>query len=108
MSNKELILPILKDGKYGFIDSDFNMAIKPKYNYVSSRFKEGYCIITYIKKIRNNTKWIFVSRRNPDSGHKTGRSSGFTSQFPTSRRCLHGYITPRRAAGAADDGIRRI
>ena len=59
MSNKELILPILKDGKYGFIDSDFNMAIKPKYNYVSSRFKEGYCIITYIKKIRNNTKWIF-------------------------------------------------
>ena len=36
MSNKELILPILKDGKYGFIDSDFNMAIKPKYNYVRS------------------------------------------------------------------------
>ena len=59
MSNKELILPILVDGKYGFIDGDYNMAIKPKYNYVSNRFKEGYCVVTYIKKIRHNTKWIF-------------------------------------------------
>lgn len=57
--SKELILPILKDGKYGFIDSNYKIAIKPKYNYVSTRFKEGYCIITYIKKIRNNTKWVF-------------------------------------------------
>ena len=56
MSNKELILPILVDGKYGFIDGDYNMAIKPKYNYVSNRFKEGYCVVTYIKKIRDNTK----------------------------------------------------
>ena len=53
MSNKELILPILVDGKYGFIDGDYNMAIKPKYNYVSNRFKEGYCVVTYIKKIRH-------------------------------------------------------
>lgn len=52
MSNKELILPILVDGKYGFIDGDYNMAIKPKYNYVSNRFKEDYCVVTYIKKIR--------------------------------------------------------
>ena len=57
--SQDLILPILRDGKYGFIDRNYNMAIKPKYNYVSSRFKEGYCIITYIKKIRNNTKWVF-------------------------------------------------
>ena len=47
--SRELILPILIDGKYGFIDNEYKMAIKPKYNYVSSRFKEGYCIVTYIK-----------------------------------------------------------
>ena len=50
MSNKELILPVLREGKYGFIDSNYNISVKPKYNYVSSRFKEGYCVVTYIKK----------------------------------------------------------
>ena len=59
MGRRELILPILRDGKYGFIDSNYNLAIKPRFNYVSSRFKEGYCIVTYIKKIRNDTKWVF-------------------------------------------------
>ena len=41
MSKKELILPILRDGKYGFVDNNFNIVIKPKYNYASTRFKEG-------------------------------------------------------------------
>ena len=45
--------------KYGFIDKDKNLIIKPKYKYVSDRFRDGYCVITYIKKIRNRAKWVF-------------------------------------------------
>ena len=55
----ELFLPVLKDGKYGFIDRDKNLIIKPKYKYVSDRFRDGYCVITYIKKIRKSVKWVF-------------------------------------------------
>ncbi|MEG0856989.1 MAG: WG repeat-containing protein [Terrisporobacter sp.] len=59
MKNKALILPILRDGKYGFVDKSHRIAIKPRFNYVSNRFKEGYCVVTYIKKIRSTTKWVF-------------------------------------------------
>ena len=50
VKQKELFLPILKDGKYGFINKNKDIVIKPKFKYVSERFKDGYCVITYIKK----------------------------------------------------------
>ena len=55
----ELFLPVLKNGKYGFIDKDKNLIIKPKYKYVSERFRDGYCVVTYIKKIKRSVKWVF-------------------------------------------------
>ena len=57
--SKELFLPVLKDGKYGFIDKDINLIIKHKYKHVSDRFRDGYCVITYIKRIRKSMKWVF-------------------------------------------------
>ena len=57
--SKELFLPVLKDGKYGFIDKDKNLIIKHKYKHVSDRFRDGYCVITYIKRIRKSMKWVF-------------------------------------------------
>ena len=52
VQQKELFLPILKNGKYGFINKDKEIVIKPKFKYVSERFKDGYCVITYIKRIQ--------------------------------------------------------
>ena len=37
MDNKELFLPILRDGKYGFVDKEGNIVVKPKFKYVSER-----------------------------------------------------------------------
>lgn len=59
MHDKKLFLPILKNGKYGFVDSENNLVIKPKFKYVSERFREGYCVITYIKRIRKSIRWVF-------------------------------------------------
>ena len=59
LQQKELFLPILRDGKYGFINKNRDIVIKPKFKYVSERFKDGYCVVTYIKKIRKSVKWIF-------------------------------------------------
>ena len=59
VQKKELFLPILIDGKYGFINKNKNIVVKPKFKYVSDRFKEGYCVITYIKKIRKSVRWVF-------------------------------------------------
>ena len=50
MQNKELFLPISKNRKYGFVDKNRNIVIKPKFNYVSERFREDYCVFAYIKK----------------------------------------------------------
>ncbi|MDO7206382.1 WG repeat-containing protein [Paraclostridium bifermentans] len=59
MSTKKLFLPILRDGKYGFIDKNNNIVIKPKFKYVSERFRDGYCIVTYIKRIGKSVRWVF-------------------------------------------------
>ncbi|WGX74577.1 WG repeat-containing protein [Paraclostridium bifermentans] len=58
MSTKKLFLPILRDGKYGFIDKNNNIVIKPKFKYVSERFRDGYCIVTYIKRIGKSVRWV--------------------------------------------------
>ena len=56
MQQKELFLPILRDGKYGFINKNRDIVIKPKFKYVSDRFKDVYCVVTYIKKIRKSVR----------------------------------------------------
>ena len=58
MIEKDLFLPVLRDGKYGFIDKDKNIIIKPRFKYVSERFRDGYCVVTYIKKIRKSIRWV--------------------------------------------------
>ena len=59
MLKKDLFLPILRDGKYGFINKDKEIVIKPKFKYVSERFREDYCVVTYIKRIKNSIRWVF-------------------------------------------------
>ncbi len=59
IKENELFLPILRNGKYGFINRNKDIVISPKFKYVSDRFKDGYCVITYIKKIQKSVKWVF-------------------------------------------------
>lgn len=59
INSKELFLPVLIDGKYGFINKDKDIVIKPKFKYSSNRFKDGYCVVTYIKKIQKESRWVF-------------------------------------------------
>ncbi|MFR9071385.1 MAG: WG repeat-containing protein, partial [Paraclostridium sp.] len=59
MVDKKLFLPILRNGKYGFIDENNNIKIKPKFKYVSERFRDGYCVVTYIKRINKSVRWVF-------------------------------------------------
>jgi len=59
MHKKNLFLPILKNGKYGFINEKGKTVINPRFKNVSSRFSDGYSKIVYIKKLSSSIRWVF-------------------------------------------------
>lgn len=58
MKSNKLIKPVLVEGLYQYIDSNGKISKKTSCKYVED-FNEGYAVITKIKRVNNDVKWIF-------------------------------------------------
>lgn len=58
MKSNKLIKPVLVECLYQYIDSNGKISKKTSCKYVED-FNEGYAVITKIKSVNKDVKWIF-------------------------------------------------
>ena len=58
-------IAVKQDGKYGFINQNGKMVIKPKYDYVQSDFTDGYAVVS-VKNSEGSNSYYVINKKGEE------------------------------------------